>query len=326
MNLLNHSLSILLLAALAATPLARAGEPQEGHGGDPFALEFADTGRALVSFVKSLDAGQLKGFTADELAKSVRKTRVISQKRVWLKGAEVAAKNFWDRRLIVVGAIRWRELGNDPLRRARLVLHEYLGVIGKDWAGSLSDGFDKLLVDHPADLARISLLRSCGLEGPLDERAELCRATFGASPKGWELILRIEDKVSIYRDLQTGLIWSDFPRYNASFTQIDAADECTRKAQPDEVFLGNIKGNLDALVDFDLPKIDEFERAGIDGLRGLTPHAFEQPFSPGAFWTGSPSPVGGDGWIFELGTGAARMMGVAEFFPISVRCVGRPKI
>jgi hypothetical protein len=91
------------------------------------AEEFRAIGTENVALVKQLD---LPDFVAvSELEKVVETTEIRVEDSLSLRGAEVDAINYSDRRLIRVSKKRWDALKKYTPRKRYLVLHEYLGIL-----------------------------------------------------------------------------------------------------------------------------------------------------------------------------------------------------
>ncbi|MBI3543075.1 MAG: hypothetical protein HY075_07365, partial [Deltaproteobacteria bacterium] len=260
MKTLAKPLAFLLALVSLSLPAAFAADGQEGHGGDPFALEFVGVGRILSRFFNQIPEQlltQFPGFSAQKISEAVEKTRVVSRLHVYLDGEEVDAKNYWKRKLIRLGRLRWAGTANDPRKRVLLVLHEYLGIAQRDRRYELSNLF-QVLVEHNPDLVvRVGGLKSCGLAGPLEERAAECERVFGARGDGWKLLMKLEESFSVVRDAETGLVWTDFENSLGFGTLIDARKDCALFGGTPSLVFG-LKSNLEALMKFRLPTADEF--------------------------------------------------------------------
>ena len=110
-------------------PTLYAGGGKESGGGDAFAQEFASLGRLIA---KAIDAKRLalKHIDWDRFNYAVETTRIITAERVHFKGAEVDAKNYPKKHLIVLSRSRWRSYHGFFRYKLSLVLHEYAGILG----------------------------------------------------------------------------------------------------------------------------------------------------------------------------------------------------
>lgn len=112
-------------------PNTHAG--QEAHGGDIAVSIFMSTTYSLKGRIARLSPRSLPGpkFAAD-FNQAVKNTTVYSQDHVWLNGVELDAVNFPDveKPRIVLSRSRWLDPKLDLEMRSRLVLHEYLSIMG----------------------------------------------------------------------------------------------------------------------------------------------------------------------------------------------------
>lgn len=98
----------------------------DAGGGDAYAAEFVGLAHQLVDMATELEDSPVD---ADELKAAIRETEVQTLDKVFLNGIEKDAVNFPSRKLIELSRSRWDEIQDDVLRRYRLVLHEYLGIL-----------------------------------------------------------------------------------------------------------------------------------------------------------------------------------------------------
>lgn len=120
-------LLILLLLTTATTVFASAGN-ELGNGGDLVAQEFIAAGRKLAEELRRKPDPRIPD--AEKFAAAVEAVKVSTAESLTLHGNEVDAINFPQDQHIDVSRSRWRE--STPGKRASLVLHEYLGVMGVD--------------------------------------------------------------------------------------------------------------------------------------------------------------------------------------------------
>jgi hypothetical protein len=102
-----------------------------GNGGDEYAKSFIDMG---LDIAESLAQHPLPGVKAEELVEAIHKTLVNSQEQLVLRGDEVDAINdpSMSPPRILISRKSWDRMEAAPHRRAFLVLHEYLGIMGID--------------------------------------------------------------------------------------------------------------------------------------------------------------------------------------------------
>lgn len=120
---------VVTLALGLLGPALYAGGGKESGGGDAFAQEFASLGRLIA---KAIGAKRLalKHVTWDRFNYAVETTRVITAERVYFKKAEVDARNYPKKHLIVLSRSRWRSYHGFFRYKLSLVLHEYVGILG----------------------------------------------------------------------------------------------------------------------------------------------------------------------------------------------------
>lgn len=141
---MKNALSLLLLAlslTQASHPaIARVTEGHEnGNAGDIYAIEFKLTARDIVQRLRLLTSDDLNGINLTQLSGAILVTTVSSEERVFLNGYEVNAKNLPAEGKIVINRSWWRPLrmASETKNRVRLVLHEYLPLIGVADEGAL---------------------------------------------------------------------------------------------------------------------------------------------------------------------------------------------
>jgi len=121
----------LLLTSLSVFAADRDSGVDRGNGGDEYSKAFIDLG---VDLAESLAQHPLPGVSADGLLAAIQATKVNSRDRLLLRGDEVDAIN--DATLsppqILLSRAGWNRMEAAPHRRAFLVLHEYLGIMGLD--------------------------------------------------------------------------------------------------------------------------------------------------------------------------------------------------
>ncbi|OQW48825.1 MAG: hypothetical protein A4S09_13585 [Proteobacteria bacterium SG_bin7] len=118
---------LLIIFSLLASNVTHAG--REGGAGDSAEIEFKSIGRAISSKLHDELAGKLPGVDALKFQNAVAETQVIMTSRYLQKdGRKREALNFPNEKKIEVNRPNWTKLA--PVRKAILVLHEYLGILG----------------------------------------------------------------------------------------------------------------------------------------------------------------------------------------------------
>ncbi len=102
------------------------------HAGDIYADEFVELGQMLSELLSSPALSNLvrgSGFSAEEFARTVNRTKVFSREPsdVQLNGFDVSGLNHEQGGPIVINRKDWRE--GRIIQRLRLVLHEYFGIM-----------------------------------------------------------------------------------------------------------------------------------------------------------------------------------------------------
>lgn len=141
----NVMLFLLLTLLAACAPGFKAVENDGPNAGDDVAGEFVVIANQVVETMKRIDGVQ--GMNAaeysklrDQFASAVRETKVESRERVYDSSGERSAVNYPDRKVILVSRTHWTVEPTEPGRRLRLVIHEYLGILGEpDTGWSRSD-------------------------------------------------------------------------------------------------------------------------------------------------------------------------------------------
>lgn len=136
---------LTILACLA--PSAFAGW-DNGNAGDSYAAEFELTAKDVVQRLELASKNGSPIPHTAALRAALSTTTVHSKDRVFWNDIEVDAVNYPSLNLIEVGRIRWEMLRRptETKTRMRLVLHEYLWIIGVDDTGfRISQGMIELL-------------------------------------------------------------------------------------------------------------------------------------------------------------------------------------
>jgi hypothetical protein len=111
--------------------------------------------------------------------------------------------------------------------------------------------------------------KACGLKGSVEERIVECATSKG----NFALVYSDEKGREVYKDLKSGLIWSD--RISNDFNQYGSQKACSEGFE------------LTDLSDFKwrLPTLNEFEEASKNGIKLSLPNMNH------AFWTSTPFKV-----------------------------------
>ncbi|MGZ3693198.1 MAG: hypothetical protein ACXWQO_03270 [Bdellovibrionota bacterium] len=114
----------------SASVLAFEGTDR-GNGGDEYSNAFINQ---ALDVAEGLAQNPIPGVDAKAFQLAVQNTFVNSQERLVLRGNDVDAINIPDsvNPKILVSRAGWDRLETTPHRRAFLVLHEYLGIMGVD--------------------------------------------------------------------------------------------------------------------------------------------------------------------------------------------------
>lgn len=145
-------MNALILAALAAFPMAAHATKVIGNGGDTYAIEFVDVANEITNYLKEheTDIVDSKAF-----AKAVSDTSVEStDKNLSLEGKPKDAINYPTLKKIVFNRKRWTNTTDQ--QRAILVLHEYLGILQVE--GATYEKSKKLLSSMNFNRAAITLV------------------------------------------------------------------------------------------------------------------------------------------------------------------------
>lgn len=130
MKKLKWSVGILFIATSLSAFAFEEGTDR-GNGGDEYSKSFIEYG---LDISEALGQNPIPGVDAKSLQQAVRNTFVNSQENLVLRGNEVDAINYPNPQnpRILVSRSGWDRLASTPHRRAFLVLHEYLGILGID--------------------------------------------------------------------------------------------------------------------------------------------------------------------------------------------------
>lgn len=107
----------------------------------------------------------------------------------------------------------------------------------------------------------------CGKEGTLEERIKNCNVT----KENFVLVARSESGLEIYKDMKSGIIWSD--RISMDFNHYGSQKACSGEVPELDLFKE---------LKWRLPTVREFEESGIHGMKTALPHMTYW------FWTSTP--------------------------------------
>ncbi len=107
----------------------------------------------------------------------------------------------------------------------------------------------------------------CGKEGSLEDRIKSCNLT----KESFALVTRSETGIEIYKDIKSGLIWSD--RIMMDFNHYGSQKACAN-GSPVLALIKDLKWRL--------PTIREFEQSAIHGMKSVLPNMTYW------FWTSTP--------------------------------------
>ena len=126
----NRILLFSVMLAFSLNSLVASAGNFVGNGGDANAMEFTWLARVVtkrLAINKTLSASQRQHVAA--IAKAIDETRVASADKLVLRGQEVDAINYPDRKLIVLRRGGWEQMKRNTLTvRFGFVLHEFSGV------------------------------------------------------------------------------------------------------------------------------------------------------------------------------------------------------
>lgn len=159
--------------------------------------------------------------------------------------------------------------------------------------------------------------RSCGMSGTVRERLADCAVSMEArvarATHRWRLVARTSNSMEVWRDEQTGYLWSDvFER----MTNYQASELCGAPGMRDET--GYLVAE-EAL--WRLPSRSEFEAADSHGMRQVLPHLTDK-----RFWTTIEHVSGyfahdaASG--FDGNTGEFHPAPTSDFHTNAARCLG----
>jgi hypothetical protein len=149
----------------------------------------------------------------------------------------------------------------------------------------------------------------CGLNGSVDERIHDCSLQPNSQKEGFVLVARTTDSKEVYKELSTGLLWSDtLP------TLMDKTN--AKNACKDSIAEGaGLSG-----VSWKLPSINQFKEAEKSGIRKALPNMNSW------FWSSTASTNdSNDPWLYSGHYGNTfTFSGIFNFarkFNFAVKCV-----
>lgn len=126
---------VLIMTVLASVstwgkPTLNAGGDR-GNGGDTYASEFVAAAYGILQWLHEHPVAEIK---TESLALVILQTKVYSQDQLTLEGQTVDAINYPKAKpaRIEINRQRWDQIRDDEYRQWRLVLHEYLPILGID--------------------------------------------------------------------------------------------------------------------------------------------------------------------------------------------------
>lgn len=147
----------------------------------------------------------------------------------------------------------------------------------------------------------------CGLIGSVDERIQDCSYQLNSVKDDFILVTRSKDFKEIYKELSTGLLWSD--RLSEKMNHSNAQKVCNSNLKE----FSGIKE-----VSWRLPSVYEYEEADSNGIRNALPNMNYW------FWSSVISRDQVDAWLFYGNFfGITKFIHYPNYVNFSVRCVGR---
>ena len=139
---------LYLLAFALASSTAVAGPRIIGNGGDVYALQFISYGEKILLYLQN---SQLNAIDTVTLGKIINSAQVESTtKTLKLNGMDKDAINYPAEQKIIFNRARWGSMSSEE--RLALVLHEYLGLMGKEQANY---EFSKLLLREMSKIEKV---------------------------------------------------------------------------------------------------------------------------------------------------------------------------
>lgn len=134
------TLVALFLVSFSAFGKDKDGGVDTSGGGDTRSLQFVMMAKELIKYLEPMEKNEkidLGKIDYAALRKAIETTRVsVTNDPIYVNGIPKEAKNYPRRNPpeIVVNAERWDAV-NESSKRAAIVLHEYLGILGVDDTG-----------------------------------------------------------------------------------------------------------------------------------------------------------------------------------------------
>lgn len=162
---------------------------------------------------------------------------------------------------------------------------------------------DQKIIDQLVSETKPSGSRICGDVGSIESRIADCSFSEG----NFALVTRTEKGYVVYKDLQSGLIWSD--RLPSTMNHYEALKAC----KTDLPETGGISG-----VTWRLPSIEDYKESDTNGMRWVLPNMHNH-----SWWSLSVNGIlNGDAWRFNGNNGDVYYY-VGSSVNVSVRCVAR---
>lgn len=205
----------------------------------------------------------------------------------------------------------------DNLNKAALYLHEAVYALRRSSGDKDSQKSRKMVAELLASNSNQGVIdqlakgtttggnpKTCGTQGTVDERIQDCSSSKG----GFVLVARTESGKEVYKELKTGLLWSDSLPYSMSY--YDAQGACNSGLEE----FAEISG-----VTWRLPSIYEYKKADEDGIRKALPNMNSWFWSSSVYRYYSDNSYGA--WLFNGHSGSTGDVGRDSNY--SVRCVAR---
>lgn len=139
---------LIFLTVIWVSLAAYAGPRVIGNGGDIYALQFVSYADKVLLYLRN---SNVIGLDLKALAKVIETAVVESRTEpLKIKGVDKDAINYPSENRIIFNRNRWSSMINDE--RLALVLHEYLGLLGKE---DVNYAYSKLLLKDMTTVTRI---------------------------------------------------------------------------------------------------------------------------------------------------------------------------
>jgi hypothetical protein len=153
----------------------------DAGGGDAYAAEFVGLAHQLVDMATELEHSPVD---ADQLKAAILETEIQTLDRVFLNGIEKDAINYPSRQLIELSRSRWDDIKDDVVRRYRLVLHEYLGIL------KINDEDYQISSKFLSSLRKPLATISCHFANPLNSNDRTLYRVTGTTYSNYPAVVR----------------------------------------------------------------------------------------------------------------------------------------